>query len=106
VRHFSPELPAWIGQIRDPRFPPRVVYDKHFLVWFGLMLLPCELGSRRQANFHLNGDGPEVLHNLNRLAGTAQQSCPADKPLEYFWRRAGSAPWPSCGTGRSTAWSA
>ena len=69
-----------------------MVYDKHFLVWFGLMLFVCKLGSRRQANFHLNTDGPQVLPNLNRLAGTAQQSCPVDKTLEYFWRRVGSAP--------------
>jgi hypothetical protein len=89
VRHYFPELRVWVDQIQDPRFQPRVVYDKHFLFWFGLMLFVCKLGSRRQANFHLNEDGPAVLPNLNRLAGTSQKSCPVDKTLEYFWRRAG-----------------
>jgi hypothetical protein len=68
-----------------------VIYGKHFLFWFGLMLFLCKLGSRRQLTYHLNSDGPQVLPNLNRLAGTTQKSCPVDKTLEYFWRRAGSA---------------
>ena len=92
IRHFFPDFKAWIDEIKDPRFLPRVTYDKHFLVWFGLMLFLCKLGSRRQLNFHLNTDGPQVLPNLNRLAGTTQQSCPVDKTLEYFWRRVGSDP--------------
>jgi hypothetical protein len=40
----------------------------------------------------LNTDGPEVLDNLNRLAGTAQDSRPVNKTLEYFLRRVGSDP--------------
>ena len=43
-----------------------------------------KLSSRRQANFNLNTDGPQVLNNLNHLAGTQQKSCPVDKTLEYF----------------------
>jgi hypothetical protein len=69
-----------------------VVYGKHFLVWFGLMRFVCKLGGRRQANFHLNTDGPGVLPNLNRLAGTSRQSGPADETPEYFGRRVGGAP--------------
>ena len=92
VRHFFPEMNAWIEEIPDPRCPVRRVYHKRFLVFFGLMLFLCKLGSRRQANFNLNTDGPQVLNNLNRLAGTEQKSCPVDKTLEYFWRRVGSAP--------------
>jgi hypothetical protein len=69
-----------------------VTYDKHFLVWFGVMLFVCKLSSRRQVNYHLNTDGPEVLTNLNRLAGTNQTTCPVDKTLEYFCRGVGSDP--------------
>ncbi len=56
------------------------------------MLFVCKLSSRRQANYHLNADGPEVLHNLNRLAGTNQTTCPVDKTLEYFCCGIGSDP--------------
>ena len=68
VRHFFPDLNAWIDQIHDPRFLPLVVYHKRFLVWWGLSLFLCKLSSRRQLDYQLNTDGPEVLDNLNRLA--------------------------------------
>jgi hypothetical protein len=93
VRHFFPELNAWIDAIDDPRCAVRRVYHRRFLVWSGLMLFVCKLGSRRQLNFHINTDGPQVLSNLNRLAQTEQKSCPVDKTLEYFCRRVGSAPF-------------
>jgi len=35
---------------------------------------------------------PEVLANLNGLAGTAQTTRPVNKTLEYFLGRIGSAP--------------
>jgi hypothetical protein len=92
VRHFFPELEAWIDDIEDPRFQPQVIYDKHFLVWWGLTLFVCKLGSRRQLDYQLNSDGPEVLANLNRLAGTHQTTRPVNQTLEYFVGRIGSDP--------------
>ncbi len=92
VGHFFPELKAWIDQIPDPRFPPLVVYDKRFLVWWGLSLFLCKLTSRRQLDYQLNSDGPEVLANLNRLAGTAQDTRPVNQTLEYFLEKIGEAP--------------
>src|SRR6266704_4649980 len=67
VRHFFPELAAWMDAIADPRFYPYIVYHKRFLLWWGLALFLFKLRSRRQLDFQLNGDGPEVLSNLNRL---------------------------------------
>ena len=69
-----------------------VVYHKRFLVWWGLSLFLCKLSSRRQLDYQFNTDGPEVLPNLNRLAGTAQDSRPVNKTLEYFLGKIGSAP--------------
>jgi hypothetical protein len=92
VRHFFPELNTWIDEIPDPRFLPLVVYHQRFLLWWGLSLFLCKLGSRRQLDYQLNTDGPEVLGNLNRLAGTAQDSRPVNQTLEYFLEKIGSAP--------------
>jgi hypothetical protein len=69
-----------------------VVYDKRFLIWYGLALFLCKLGSRRQLDYQFNSDGPEVLPNLNRLAGTAQQSRPVNQTLEYFLEKIGCTP--------------
>jgi hypothetical protein len=92
VGHFFPDLNAWIDQIDDPRFLPLVIYHKRFLVWWGLSLFLCKLSSRRQLDYQLNSDGPEVLGNLNRLAGTAQDRRPVNQTLEYFLEKIGSAP--------------
>jgi hypothetical protein len=70
-----------------------VVYHKRFLVWWGLSLFLCKLGSRRQLDYQFNTDGgPELLDNLNRLAGTAQDSRPVNQTLEYFLEKTGSVP--------------
>jgi hypothetical protein len=61
-------------------------------LWWGLALFLCKLGSRRQLDYQLNGDGPEVLANLNRLAGTRQQTRPVNRTLDYFLGRVGSEP--------------
>ena len=92
IRHFFPDLNTWIDEIDDPRFLPMVVYHKRFLVWWGLSLFLCKLQSRRQLDYQFNTDGPEVLGNLNRLAGTAQDSRPVNQTLEYFLEKSGSAP--------------
>ena len=92
MRHFFPELGAWIDRIDDPRFLPFIVYDKRFLFWWGLSLFLCKLSSRRQLDYQLNTDGPAVLPNLNRLAGTAQETRPVNKTLEHFLAGIGDAP--------------
>jgi hypothetical protein len=90
VRHFFPQLPAWMDAIDDPRFLPYVLYHKRFLLWWGLSLFLFKLGSRRQLDFQLNTDGPAVLDNLNRLAGTKQATRPVNKTLNYFLGRIGA----------------
>jgi hypothetical protein len=81
-----------MDQIEDPRFLPFVEYHKRFLLWWGLGLFLFKLGSRRQLDFQLNTDGPEVLNNLNRLAGTRQLTRPVNKTLNHFLGGIGPAP--------------
>ncbi len=69
---------------------PCVTYDKRFLLWWGLSLFLCKLGSRRQLDYQFNSDGPAVLDNLNRLAGTAQTTRPVNQTLNYFLGRIGA----------------
>ena len=52
-----------------------------------------QLGSRRQLDFELRDGGPPVLANLNRLAGTAQETLPAHDTLDYFLGRVALAGW-------------
>ncbi len=61
-----------------------VVYDKRFLIWWGLSLYLFQLGSRRQLDFDLDAKGTQVLANLNRLAQTKQETRPVHKTLHHF----------------------
>src|ERR1700722_7141689 len=84
VRHFFPELNVWMDAVADPRFFPFIVYHKRFLLWWGLALFLFKLSSRRQLDYQLNDDGPEVLGNFNRLAGTRQTTRPVNQTLNSF----------------------
>jgi hypothetical protein len=84
VHHFFPQFNDWLDQIPDARFQPLVIYHRRFLLWCGLTLFLCKLGSRRQLDYQFAEDGTEVLANLNRLAGTAQDSMPVNQTLDNY----------------------
>jgi len=93
MRHFWPEFNQWLDRVPDSRFPPLIVYDKRFLIWWGLSLYLFQLGSRRQLDFDLDARGTKVLHNFNRLAQTHQHTRPVHDTLEHFLGHTGAAPY-------------
>jgi hypothetical protein len=56
------------------------------------MLFLGQLRSRRQLDFNLRDAGAPMLDNLNRLAGTEQESLPVDGTLDHFLGHLGSSP--------------
>lgn len=93
MRHFFPQLNAWFDALPDSRVQEMVEYPARFLAWWGLWLYLGQLGSRRQLDFQLDGWGTQVLTNLNRLAGTAQQTRPVHDTLDHFLGHVGAAPF-------------
>jgi hypothetical protein len=93
IHHFWPELNQWLNRVPDTRFMPLVVYHKRFLIWWGISLYLFQLGSRRQLDFDLDACGTKVLHNLNRLAQTAQETRPVHDTLDHFLGHTGAAPY-------------
>ena len=91
VRHFWPSFSAWLNELPDTRKQELVVYDRRFLMWWGILLFQLRLGSRRQLDYHLRDLETHVLDNLNRLADTAQDSLPVHKTLDHFLGHVGSA---------------
>jgi hypothetical protein len=83
---------VWLDALPDTRFAPFIEYDKRVLVWWGLLLFCCKLGSRRQLDFDLRDAATAVLANVNRLAGTRQRTLPVHDTLDHFLRHLGSAP--------------
>lgn len=68
-----------------------VEYNRRFLCWWGLLLFGLGLGSRRSADNDLRDTECAILHNLNLLAGTQQQSLPVTKTLDHFIGHVGSS---------------
>lgn len=52
-----------------------------------------KLGSRRQLDFDLRDLSTQVLSNLNRLAGTTQETLPVDGTLDHFLGHVGASPF-------------
>jgi hypothetical protein len=84
VRHFFPDLNSQLARLPDSRVRELCVYSTSFLAWWGIALYLFQLGSRRQLDYELRQDGPEVLANLNRLAETKQESLPVHDTLDHF----------------------
>jgi hypothetical protein len=91
IRHFWPRFNAQLEQLPDTRFLPFIEYDKKFLMWWGLLLFCCKLGSRRQLDYELRDPETHVLENVNRLAGSGQQTLPVHKTLDHFLGHVGPA---------------
>ena len=68
-----------------------VEYHRRFLCWWGLLLFGLGLGSRRSADNDLRDLETAILHNLNHLEGTQQESLPVTKTLDHFIGHVGSA---------------
>jgi hypothetical protein len=93
IRHFFPELPAWLERLPDTRVQEDCIYDRRFLAWWGIALYLFQLGSRRQLDFELRDGGRPVLANLNRLAETEQTTLPVHDTLDHFLEHVGLSGW-------------
>lgn len=84
VRHFFPDFNTWLDRLPDTRVQDACTYPTRFLAWWGMLLYLLQLGSRRQLDYDLNTDGPQVLPNLNRLAQTQLDRRPVHDTLDHF----------------------
>lgn len=78
----------------DSRAPELITYETRFIVWWGLLLFVLQLGSRRQLDFALDNYGVGLLENLNRLAGTNQDTRPVNDTLDHFLGHVHSSAFP------------
>jgi hypothetical protein len=92
--HFFPLFNQWLDAVRDGRDPDRVKYHPRFLLWIGVFLFVCKLGSRRQIDYPLGDIGTDVLANLNRLAGTHQTTMPVNQTVDNYLAGIGDAALP------------
>lgn len=68
-----------------------MTYHRRFLLWYGLLLFLCKLGSRRQLDFQLRDPELWVLDNLQAISDCPQDALPVNKTLSHFLGHVGSA---------------
>jgi len=56
-RHYFGTFAEWVRGVDDPRPPSSTTYSLASLVFAGLLLFVCHLGSRRQFNARVRGNG-------------------------------------------------
>jgi len=76
----------------ETRCEPRIVYQRRFLVWWGLLLFLCKLGRLRQLDSELRDEQTEVLGNVNALAQTQQTTLPVYGTRCHYLGHLGPAP--------------
>jgi hypothetical protein len=84
VKHFIPEINGWLGGVDDPRNQRHNTYryPAGFVLWVGIVMYVCKLGSRRQINFELRTDA--VLKNINMMAKTSMEVMPDHGTVGYL----------------------
>jgi hypothetical protein len=82
--HFFGPCSQWWAGVSDPRDPRKIIYPLSALLFTGLWLFLCRLGSRRQVTYQLRGSGPAAA-NLGALLGL--ERCPHGDTLNETYCR-------------------
>ena len=69
IQHFFGGFPQLFAGVTDPRHPAWITYSLATLLFTGVMMFTCRLGSRRQINHLLRGN--------QRSAGQVPGSLPS-----------------------------
>jgi hypothetical protein len=84
VYHFFGGFTHLFHSIRDPRHPSFTIYPLPAVCFAGLLMFLCRLGSRRQINNLLRGNGPSGA-KFQALFGV--ESCPHGDTANVLFRR-------------------
>jgi hypothetical protein len=71
--------------VHDPRDPDRIEYPAEYLLSTGILMFLTKLGARRQTKFQF--DRPEMVSNINTLAGTNAEKAAHPDTLEYLLKK-------------------
>ena len=84
VKHFFGGFEELFRRVYDPRDPDKIVYPLPSLVFVGVMLFLCRLGSRRQIKDKLRNNGPseEKFFELFSV-----ETVPHGDTLNYLFKR-------------------
>ncbi len=72
THHFFPGISRQLKELTDSRDQTLITYPIENVIWSGIMLELCQLGSRRQLHYRLRT--PAAVTHINTLAGTKNET--------------------------------
>ena len=87
INHFFPKLSSWLSSVDDPRNKNKITYSPSHLLWLGILLFLCRLGSRREISYRLSTE--KFLKNLCTLTGSYDKRSAHHDTVEYLLERLG-----------------
>lgn len=85
INHFFPKLSIWLSLVDDPRNKNKIIYRPSHLLWLGIFLFLCRLGSKRKISYKLSTE--DFLKNLTTLTGSYDKKTAHHDTVEYFCQR-------------------
>ena len=92
LRHFFGNFFVNLKSVQDPRDQNRITYPLSCLLFTGILMFLCRLGSRRQIRFSLNG--PAVAEKYEALFSVS--SIPHGDTLEALLPIVHRSSWRGC----------
>ena len=86
IRHFLPELAAWLGEIKDPRESGQATYPLKLLLLQGVLMFLTHSGSRNHFN-NWAGEAVQMARLLSRLTDCEAESVAHLDTLEGVLRK-------------------
>ena len=85
INHFFPKLSRWLGNVDDPRNKNKITYRPSHILWLGIFLFLCRLGSKRKIKYKLSTQ--DFLKNLTTLTNSYYKNVAHHDTVEYFCQR-------------------
>lgn len=85
LKHFFPDLPAWLNEVTDPRKSGHAVYSMKVLLLLGVLMFLSHSGSRNHFNDRVRA-AIEMAKTMSRILGCQLDAVPHLDTLEKVLR--------------------
>ena len=82
MEHYIPNIREWLGKVKDPRDPERIVYSAEHLLFSALLMFLTHMKSRRQLG--AESQTPNFLENLLEFSQSNEENLAHPDTMNAF----------------------
>ncbi|RKZ35516.1 MAG: hypothetical protein DRQ41_15830 [Gammaproteobacteria bacterium] len=82
MEHYLPNVRKWLGKVKDPRDPERIVYSAEHLLFSALLMFLTHMKSRRQLG--AESQTPNFLKNLLEFSQSNEENLAHPDTMNAF----------------------